>query len=122
MAKSREEAKIQSQCYKWFTNNYCLKTHQKRGIMFSVPNELAGRNKISTILAKSTGLTSGVADTIVILPNSKILFVEFKTKKGRQSESQKEFEMRITNLNLDYFIIRSFEEFKNLINNYIDYK
>lgn len=83
--------------------------------MFSVPNELGGRNKIGTALAKSTGLMSGVSDTIIILPNSKIIFIEFKTPKGRQTEKQKEFEDRIKKHGYAYYIIRSFEEFKKII-------
>lgn len=113
---NREEAKIQSECFIWYNNNYCLTFHEPRGLMFSVPNELGGKNAISTALAKSTGLMSGVSDTIVILPNGRLIFVEFKTAKGVQSKSQKEFEKRVTAHGYDYYIVRSLEEFKELIN------
>lgn len=112
---NREEAKIQSECFIWYNNTYCLKFHEPRGLMFSVPNELGGKNAISTALAKSTGLMSGVSDTIVILPNGRLIFVEFKTSKGVQSKSQKEFEQRVTSHGYGYYIVRSFEEFKELI-------
>ena len=112
---NREESKIQSECFIWYNNTFCLKFHNPRGMMFSVPNELGGKNKISTALARSTGLMAGVSDTILILPNSKIIFVEFKTAKGRQSEKQKEFENRIKKHGYDYYIIRSFDEFKKII-------
>jgi preprotein translocase subunit SecF len=71
---------------------------------------------ILTSTAKAIGLTSGVSDTIVMLPNGKLLFVEFKDEKGRQSEKQKEFETIVTNLGHEYFLIRDFETFKKLIN------
>lgn len=109
------ESKIQAKCYQWFNNTYCLKHHYPRGIMFSVPNELAGSNSIATMQAKAIGLTSGVSDTIAILPNGKILFIEFKDDKGRQSEKQKDFESIIINLNYEYHLIRDFETFKSLI-------
>lgn len=112
---NRDEAKIQSECFVWFNNNYCLTFHEPRGMMFSVPNELGGRNMISTALAKGIGLMAGVSDTIIILPNSKIIFVEFKTLKGRQSDKQKDFEKRVKAHGYDYYIVRSFEEFKELI-------
>ena len=112
---NREESKIQSECFIWYNNNFCLKFHKPRGMMFSVPNELGGKNKISTALARSTGLMAGVSDTILILPNSKIIFIEFKTAKGLQSEKQKEFENRVKEHGYDYFIIRSLEEFKKII-------
>lgn len=112
---NREESKIQSECFIWYNNTYCLTFHEPRGLMFSVPNELGGRNAISTALAKSTGLMSGVSDTIVILPNGRLIFVEFKTAKGVQSKSQIEFEKRVTAHGYDYYIVRSLEEFKELI-------
>src|SRR5690554_4450428 len=113
---NREESKIQSECFIWYNNTFCLKFHSPRGLMFSVPNELGGKNKVSTALARSTGLTAGVSDTILMLPNSKIIFVEFKIAKGRQSEEQKDFENRVKEHGYDYYIIRSLKEFKELIN------
>ena len=112
---NREESKIQSECFIWYNNNFCLKFHNPRGMMFSVPNELGGRNKVGTALARSTGLMAGVSDAILILPNSKIIFIEFKTAKGRQTEKQKEFEERVKKHGYEYFIIRSLDEFKKLI-------
>lgn len=112
---NREERKIQSECFIWYNKTFCLKFNNPRGMMFSVPNELGGNNKISTALARSTGLTAGVSDTILILPNSKIIFVEFKTAKGKQSEKQKEFEERVKSHGYEYYIVRSVEEFKKII-------
>lgn len=112
------ESKIQAECYKWFNNSYCLKHHSPRGMMFSVPNEIAGINKIAMMQAKAIGLTAGVSDTIVMLPNGKLFFVEFKDEKGRQSEKQKEFETIVTNLGYKYLLIRDFETFKKLIINF----
>lgn len=111
----RQENKIQAQCYQWFNNNYCLKHHNPRLIMFSIPNELAGKNAIATMQAKAMGLKAGVSDTIIILPNGKIIFVEFKDPKGKQSDQQKDFENTVTNLGHEYYLIRSFEQFKELI-------
>lgn len=109
------EIKIQSECYQWFNNNYCLASNIPRGLMFSVPNELAGNNAVTTMQAKASGLTAGVSDTIAILPTGKILFIEFKNEIGKQSVKQKEFEQIVTNLNHQYHIIRSLEQFKELI-------
>lgn len=109
------ENKIQAECFQWFNNNFCLKHHKPRGIMFSVPNELAGTNKIAMMQAKAIGLVSGVSDTIILLPNGKILFCEFKDEKGRQSDKQKEFEKIIIDLNHTYILIRNLNDFKNEI-------
>lgn len=86
-----------------------------RGLMFSISNELGGRNALATMIAKSMGLTEGVSDTIVILPVGKLLFVEFKTDTGRQSPSQKDFQTRVEEHGYRYVIVRSVEEFKKII-------
>lgn len=110
-----KENKIQANCYQWYHNNYCLKHHNPRGVMFSVPNELAGTNKIAMMQAKAMGLVSGVSDTIIILPNGNIIFCEFKDATGKQSDKQKEFESIVTNLGFEYKIIRNLEDFKTWI-------
>lgn len=110
-----KENKIQSECFLWYWNNYCLKNKKPRGFMFSVPNELAGSNKITMMQAKAMGLVSGVSDTIILLPNGKIIFCEFKDEKGKQSERQKEFELIVTNLGFDYILVRSLDQFKKEI-------
>lgn len=112
----KPESKIQAECFKWFNNTFCLKHHKPRMMMYSNSNELAGRNKIATIQAKSMGLMAGVADTTILLPNT-LIYVEFKTPTGRQSPKQKDFEQRVKSLDFQYHIIRSLEEFKNLIKN-----
>jgi len=113
------EDKLQAEIYKWFHNNYCLTFHEPRLVIYSVPNG-GTRNKIEAMKLKATGLTAGVADLIVCLPFGRVLFVELKTEIGTQSEAQKTFESKITKLGHDYFLIRSLEEFKNLIHNYYD--
>lgn len=130
-----EESKLQSKCFIWFNNTYCLRHHDPRFVMFSVPNELGNvlsgilkssglsQAKIKSIIIKimnkfkAMGLTSGVSDTIIVM-NNKTIFCEFKTDTGSQSDSQKDFEKRITDLNFEYWVIRDFEEFKNKIQNY----
>jgi len=73
---------------------------------------------ILTSTAKSMGLVSGVSDTIILLPNGKILFCEFKDEKGKQSENQKIFEQRVNDLGHDYILVRNLESFKDEIRKY----
>ena len=111
----KQESKLQSECYIWYNNTYCLKQQKNRGMMFSIPNELGTNNALTTMLSKATGLLSGVSDTVIILPTKDLIFVEFKTDIGKQSPAQKDFEKRVTNLGYKYFIIRTFDEFKKII-------
>lgn len=100
--------------------------------MFVVPNELGmlirgvlmgtrlPRKNIDQVISlvstrlKATGLLVGVSDTVVMIPN-KVLFIEFKTPTGRQSDSQVDFQKTTENLGHQYHIIRSLEQFKKLI-------
>lgn len=130
------EESIQSEANRWLTNTHGLKNSNPRAILFSVPNEIAmmirgvlfdtrlPKSKIDQIIAivsqklKNMGLKAGVSDTIVVLPN-KVLFIEFKTKTGYQSEGQKEFEKIVTDNKHEYYIVRSLDQFKEIINSYI---
>lgn len=131
--KKISESSIQQSCFLWLNNNYGLKHHSPRLKMFSVPNELAMilgailksyripdsivDKSVSQVLdkMKSTGMTAGVSDSIVILPN-KTIYVEFKTDIGRQSDKQKEFQKIVADLGHEYYIVRSIEQFKEIIN------
>lgn len=107
------EAKIQHDIVKWYTNSYCLKFHDQRGLIFAVPNG-GHRQMIEAVLLKATGVLSGVSDLIVI-HKMVLLFVEVKAENGEQSVHQKEFQSRVELLGFKYYVVRSLEEFKLLI-------
>jgi len=102
---------LQAEIVKEFNNNYCLRFHSPRGIIFSVPNG-GNRNKIEAMTLKSNGLLAGVSDLILITPKGKLYFLELKTEIGVQSEVQKDFQKRIEALGYEYKLIRSLNEFK----------
>lgn len=106
------EDKLQQQIVIWFRNNYCLKHHNPRYQIFSVPNG-GTRNKIEAIKLKSTGLLAGVSDLIVVM--DRIIFVEVKTPTGKQSPKQKDFENIVKDLGYEYYLVRSLDEFKTII-------
>ena len=88
--------------------NYCRKNNI---ICFSVPNE-ATRNNSKYI---NSGVLAGVSDLIVIC-DGEVLFIELKDYKGKQSDKQKEFEKGIVSQGLKYYLVRSLEDFKIIIN------
>jgi hypothetical protein len=112
--KLMTESKLQQEIFNFYQNNYCLKFHNPRGMIFSIPNG-GTRNKLEAITMKATGLLAGASDLIVILPNGKLMFIELKTDTGKQSDKQIDFEKRVNDLGFEYRIIRSLEEFKQLI-------
>ena len=105
-----KEDLLQQKCVIWFKNNYQM--HGK-GLIFAVPNG-GTRNIIEAKKLKATGTMPGVSDLIVVL-DSKVLFIELKTDIGKQSDAQTIFETKITNLNHEYILIKNEEEFKNAI-------
>jgi len=94
----------------YFRNNYCLKHHKPRYDIFSVPNEATYKNN----QYKAMGVRNGVSDLVVVL-DSKVLFIELKDGINQQSTHQIDFEQVVKNLNHNYYVIRSLEQFKELI-------
>lgn len=109
------EDKLQADIVKWFNNSYCLKTHNQRSIIFSVPNG-GNRHFLEAMKFKATGLLAGASDLIVI-HRSTLYFCELKTETGVLSPAQKEFELRVTENGFQYKIFRSLDEFQKFIVN-----
>lgn len=109
-----KENQIQAQIVTWFNNEYCLKNHNPRCLIFAVPNG-GTRNIREAMTMKATGTLSGVSDLILILPN-RLIFCEVKAEKGKQSESQKEFQKRVEILGFEYWLVYSLQEFQNMTN------
>ena len=108
----KKESKIQQEIVIWFRNNHCLKNHDPKCSIFSVPNERNSKKEM--MFMKATGLLSGVSDLICVIPN-KVMFIECKDEKGRQQPNQIEFEKTVTALGFEYYVVRSLEEFKKII-------
>jgi hypothetical protein len=107
------EGRIQQKIIFWFRNKYCTKLNDPQCAIFSVPNE--GKNAKEQAAKIATGLMSGVSDLVVMLP-SRVLFVEVKDAKGLQKPKQKDFENIAQGLGFDYYIVRSLEDFQEIIN------
>lgn len=102
------EAQIQAACVTWLWNTY----PQTRGLFFAVNNN--SEHVARAMNRKAVGLVAGVSDTIFLWGGVAYL-IEFKTPTGRQSPKQKEWEAKVNEAGFDYCIVRSLEEFKQLI-------
>lgn len=111
------ESNIQKQCVKWFTLQY----PEKRGLFFAVGNGGA-RNRTEAAIMKGEGVTAGVADILFLYPTNRYhgLCIEFKTPKGKQTESQKLFQHNVECAGFAYIIVRSVPEFAHRITKYIN--
>jgi hypothetical protein len=56
---------------------------------------------------KAEGLTAGVADLAILLPDGRIAWLELKATKGSQSISQKGFQARCARLGHPYEVCKS---------------
>lgn len=104
----KSEELIQHECWRWYHNTYCLPIHSPLSMCFHIANENQHR------LAR-TGVMSGVAD-LYINHKGRHFWVEMKTPTGKQSPKQIEFEEKAKKCGVDYYVIRSLDEFKQLIN------
>lgn len=109
----KNERRIQQDIVMYYRNSYCLAHHTPRCLVLSIPNE--GNPRLA-----QTGALSGASDLLVIhrMPNTtnRVIFVEVKAG-GRQSEKQRIFENHVKSMGMEYVIVRSLDEFKNVIEN-----
>lgn len=57
----------------------------------------------------------GLAD-ISVYHKGKVLFLELKADKGKQQESQKDFEAKVKKVGCLYFVCKTLDEIQNAVN------
>ena len=114
--KRHIESEIQQACVKWFRLQY--PKHKLN--LFAVGNGGA-RSRTEAAIMNGEGVTAGVADLLLLVPNDTHhgLAIEMKTMTGRQQPSQKEWQQAVEEKGYRYEIVRSFDQFKDLIEEYI---
>lgn len=124
--KDIPEQVIQQECYIWFNNTYCLKKHNPRLLIHSVPNgvaiELPPKEKARVLdLLLKTGMVPGISDLIIHGVNGRCIMPECKKQFGKQSPEQIEIQSRVEALGGIYFVFRSLLEFQLKISEHIDW-
>ena len=111
------ESKLQISMVKWFSFFY-----PKRFLM-AIPNG-GNRNPITGAILKAEGVRAGVADLFLMEAVAPFngLWVEVKIEKGKQSDKQKEFERIATERNYKYIVVRTMDQFRDGINEYLQNK
>lgn len=109
------ESKLQQYCVKWFRIQY------PKVIIFAIPNG-GFRNALEAKILRAEGVLSGVADLLVLKSNTVYngLFIEMKNGKNKQTELQEHFEDYCTRNKYAYFVCRSFDEFKTIVETYLN--
>ncbi len=78
-------------------------------VCFAVPNG-GFRNVREAAKLKAMGVKAGVADLAITLPDTRSAFIELKTKAGRLSPHQAEFQSTCDRLGIPYAVCRSIDE------------
>lgn len=108
------ESKLQQDAVKWF------KLQFPKEVIFSSPNE-GKRTRSNASRLKAEGMMAGVADLQVLSAQNGYngLFIEMKYGKGKQTDSQKCFQKLAEQNGYKYVICKSFDEFRNEIQDYL---
>lgn len=112
----QEEHRIQTAMVDWFRAQYPKMQHN----LFAVPNG-GRRDAVTGAMLKAEGVLAGVADLILLKRNRHYgaLLIETKTRKGKQRDSQKEWESKITKDGYKYVIVRSLDDFMREVKSYL---
>lgn len=112
------ESDLQRACVKWFRAAY--PTHAL--MLFAVPNG-GGRSVVEASIMKGEGVTAGVADLILLEARGGwgSLCIEMKTKRNgsKQRDSQKAWQEAAERAGNRYVVVRTFEEFKTIVDDYM---
>lgn len=103
------ESRLQSDCFLWHWNTL----PNERGRLFMVHNN--PKNAIDGNRLKAQGMVAGVSDMIYLRDGLPPLCIEFKLPDGKQQSVQKQWQQVAESTGAKYVIIRSLEDFIQLI-------
>jgi hypothetical protein len=113
------ESRLQTSCMTWFKYQY----QSIAPLCFAVPSGGFRRPAEAKILC-GEGVKPGIADVILLISKGPYssLCIEFKIGAGRQSIKQKGWQILAEKHGNKYVIVRSFDEFRSAIQNYLSQK
>ncbi len=110
------EDDLQMQCVRWFQ----LQFPQLSRLLHHSPNG-GKRNAREGARFKQMGTQAGFPDLILLVAANgyHALMLELKTRTGRQQDSQKDYQKRVEEQGYRYVVIRSFDQFRETIKDYL---
>lgn len=114
--KNHEESNIQIMCVKYFRYAH----PSLASLLFSVPNG-GRRDKVTASIMKAEGVVAGVADLLLFVARGGYhgLCIEMKNEKGRQQDSQKEWQRKVQEQGYKYVVCRSLDSFMEEVEGYL---
>ena len=90
--------------------------HSLKFIWFHVANEGGIKLPIQVCRKrKAMGVKAGVPDIILIKPGGQVIQIELKTAKGQLNSNQRAWRNRSRELEIPYYICRSIDEVKAIV-------
>ena len=121
--EQQSEARLQYECYTWFWNTF----PEWRRLLYHVPNG-GYRSQREAGVLKATGVVPGIPDLVLAMSGQigsvkyNALYIELKTKEGRVSPEQVKTKNALSQAGNLVKILRSFEEFLEIIFIYCNIK
>lgn len=107
--REKSEIKAQSDAFTNIWNN----RPDLRGRIFAINNN--SENAIKGSFNKAMGVLPGVSDMAFVCGDGRIVWIEWKTSTGSQSDKQIAWEKLVTDLGHNYVVVRSEQQFLNAI-------
>ena len=129
----QREEQLHQACVVWFRNEFLaemaakygknLSSLRKTATMLLHHNKANSASRVSGAMARALGVTRGIPDLELIGDEGRVVWVELKVAKAgarkvlltERSEDQVEFANLVLNLEHEYYLIYSLEEFKSLV-------
>lgn len=112
-----KEAQLQTACVTWFRYQF----PKLALLLVAIPNG-GSRNVIEAANLKRQGVISGVSDLILFVASDGFhgICIEMKYGNGKQSVNQKAWQSAVELQGYKYIVCRTFDEFKNEIEKYLN--
>jgi hypothetical protein len=112
------ESSLQQACVYWFRLAYPKYMRS----LFSIPNS-GIRTLTNARRMKAEGMLAGVSDLFLAVPSNRHcgIFIEMKHGKNRLTKDQADFQKMAISNNYQVATIYNFDDFKKLIENYLNY-
>lgn len=113
----KREAQLQEACITIFRYQF----PKLSKMLIHVPNG-GSRNIVEAANMKKQGVVAGVSDLLLLVPRGGYgcLCIEMKTKDGKQSDYQKQWQIESENANNKYVVCRTVEHFIDEVKNYLN--
>lgn len=110
------EDDLQMQCVTWFRYQFPSLAR----LLHHSPNG-GRRNAREGARFKKMGVQAGFPDLVLLVASKgyHALFIELKTRIGRQQDTQREYQALVEEQGYMYVVVRSFEQFRKIVSDYL---